>query len=165
VKAFGVAAAKSYTAKAKTVADKRLSHPEAAHVVAYTGSGYREINKGLRAGTTTADQWDHINSLNNALGKLPNHEGTVYRKADLNPETAVLYKKGDVIEEKAFTSSSKNSGTWYGQYRFEIASRTGKDVQKYSLHKSEAEVLFRSGTKFRVVERATNNAIRLEEVV
>jgi ADP-ribosyltransferase exoenzyme len=159
--------AKGYTLRAKQVIARDnlegISHGELAHVVAYTGSAYRETNAALRSGVMSEDRWNHVNALNNAIEKLPTYSGTVYRKADLTSGTAAMYKKGMIVEERGFTSTSKNYGTWSGSYRFTIVSKTGRDVSRISSHSSEAEVLFRSGTRFKVTG-VNGNVIDMEEV-
>lgn len=167
-KMTGSGPAKGYSLHAKEIISKGhapagMSVPDIAHVAAYTGSYYGSTNRALRAGVMDEAIWTHVNSLNAALDKMPNHVGTVYRKADLSAEVASLYRPGMIVEERAFTSSSKNSGEWGGNHRYEISSLTGKDVSRMAIHPSEQEVLFRSGTRFRVISK-TGNVIRMEEV-
>jgi hypothetical protein len=157
--------AKSYTLHAKanlSNAPAGMTAGELAHVSAYTGSAYGPVNKQLRAGVMDERTWDHTNRLNAALDKFPDHVGTVYRKATLH-ENAGLYRPGMIVEERAFTSTSKRSGTWHGATHFEITSRTGKDVSRVSSHKGEAEVLFKSGVRFKVISNH-GGRIKMEEM-
>jgi hypothetical protein len=149
--------------------DGTLTPVEAAHVVAYSGSQYRQTNAALRAGTMTEELFKHVEALDTALGKLPGHDGeTVWRKADLSPMIAEKYKPGHVVTEWGFTSTSKKQGTWSGDYRFTIETKksgsAGKDIVNLSSHgDSEAEVLFKSGTRFLVTKRE-GNKIHMREV-
>jgi hypothetical protein len=135
-------------AKSKMKGD--LSLTDTSAIAAYSGSGYKQINKSLRAGAMHEHEWGYVNNLNSALEKLPKHVGTVFRKADVPADVLALYKPGMIIEERGFTSTSKSSSVWSGSSRYEIVSKTGRDISHLSTHPSENEVLFRSGTRFRV---------------
>lgn len=140
-----------------------LSPAQGAHILAYSGHEYSETNSALRAGVMDEKRWNHVRQLNKALDKLPNHEGVVYRKASLEPEIAAMYKPGMIVEERGFTSTSKVEGTWSGSFKYKITSKTGKDISKMSLHPGENEVLFQSGSRFKVTERV-GNIIHMEQV-
>lgn len=158
--------AKVWTAIAKKkVAQHNLnmSPGECAHIVAYSGHAYRKTNAELRAGVMDESTWKHVNQLNKALDKLPPHVGTVYRKATLKPEAVALYQPGKIVEERGFTSSSKEQGTWSGDVQFVLKSKSGRDISHISRHPGEAEVLFKSGTRFKIVSNS-GNKITMEEV-
>lgn len=143
--------------------EKYIKPEEAVSIVAYTGSHYAKLNDEIRSGTMTVDQYKFMKSLNAGLERLPAHTGTTFRKANLTPEQASVYKKGMIAEERAFMSTSKNQGTWSGSHTFEIHGKNGRDVSKLSQHPSEAEVLFKSGTRF-LVKDVKGSHIVLEEV-
>lgn len=140
-----------------------LNEYEAAFIARYTGNGYKELNAALRKGVLRPQTWEYTRRLNDALDRLEPFNGKVYRKATLNPEQANQYIPGMVIEERGFTSTSKNSSTWSGSYRYIIESKKGRDIQELSHHYSEAEVLFKSGSRFRVIKREGFDIV-LEEV-
>jgi len=155
---IGKDAAKSNAAQAKAMMaqDKsvaKMSPAEASHIVAYSGSTYTSLNRQLREEKVEPKMWGHVNGLNAALEKLPVHEGEVYRKASLKSDVHEQYKVGIVVEERGFTSTSTNKDVWHGNVHFTIKSLTGRRIEKLSKHKSEKEVLFRSGTRFRVTRR------------
>jgi len=104
-----------------------------------------------------------MKSLNAGLEKLPKYTQTTYRRASLTPEQFKAYEVGKVVEERGFTSTSKNQGTWSGDYSYTIHGKNGRDVEKLSSHPSEAEVLFKSGSRF-FVKSVKGNHIELEEV-
>lgn len=140
-----------------------ISAVDAAHVVAYSGAAYKEINQALRAGVMTPEQWSHTKQLNAALDKLPPHEGTTYRKATMPAAEMAKFKPGMVITQDAFTSTSKHKGVWSGATVMTIHGTGGRDIQPLSLHHSEAEVLFKAGTRFQVVS-ISGNQIEMKEV-
>lgn len=143
--------------------DKYMTPEEAVGVIAYTGSHYGAVNDQLRKGQMTVAQYKLQKSINAGLDKMPAYEGTTYRKASLTPEQFALYKPGMVVEERGFTSTSKNKGTWSGSHQYTIHGKSGRDVQPISNHHGEAEVLFKSGTRF-YVESVQGNHITLREL-
>ena len=73
------------------------------------------------------------------------------------------YRPGSAVTEPFFVSSSK---AFSGNVLFVIHSRHGKDVQPYSQHPSEKEVLFTADTRFRVLgveRRGDDTHIEMEE--
>lgn len=132
-----------------------LKASEAAHILAYTGSGYREVNKALRNGVVDQNQYTHVKHLNRALDKLPAYKGEVTRRVPFDTNTMMkidqLYPVGMIREERGFTSTSKDTDKWTGNVVFKIMSKSaGKDISRMSLHSNEQEVLFKSGTYFKV---------------
>jgi hypothetical protein len=142
---------------------------EAALMVAYTGNSYAQLNAQLRAGVMDEKQWIMANGLNGALSKLPDHKGTVYRRTSGPSVNVNLYKEGMIVEERAFTSTStKSSFVDQGAVKYYITSKTGKSIEKISKYgKNESEVLFRSGTRFKiqsVTKGKTSTVVKMEEV-
>ncbi|MGW4241940.1 ADP-ribosyltransferase [Nocardia sp. NPDC004722] len=131
-----------------------LTWAERRELRKYTGAGYYDLNVALRNGYVTPQHQIRIDTINSALAKLPNYEGVVYRGALLDNEVLARYQLGVVVTEKAFTSTSANeSQAFLGNARFNIFSRYGRSVVKYSSSPWEREVLFFSGSKFLVVRR------------
>ncbi|MDO9795313.1 ADP-ribosyltransferase domain-containing protein, partial [Glaesserella parasuis] len=62
------------------------------------------------------------------------------------------YKKGSVITESAFTSSSKKESlTRFGEYVvFEIYGKNGKSITRLSKYPYQYEVLFNENSRFLV---------------
>jgi len=142
---------------------KHLTPEAAMPIIAYSGSHYGVLNDQLRKGQMTMAQYKFAKSLNAGLDRLPAHTGTTFRKANISPEQLALYKPGMVVEERGFTSTSKSQGTWSGSTQYIVHGKTGRDISKISSHKSEQEVLFKSGTRF-LVESVKGNEITLREV-
>jgi len=98
------------------------------------------------------------------LKNIENHIGTVYRWASKNwlPELKIWW----ILSDKWLLSSSKQklvADRFAKDYLFEIKSKTGKDISKYSSMKSEDEVLFLPNSEFKIVDIKWKN-IKLEEI-
>ncbi|MBF6397797.1 hypothetical protein IU438_18565 [Nocardia cyriacigeorgica] len=154
-----------------------LTDDDEIAINSYSGMGFKDLNDVLRNPHVdpTPDQQKRIDALNNALDKLPNHEGPVVRHTNLPPEVLDKYQKDAVITEDAFTSSSRNpkgaNELWpeASNVEMQIISKTGKDVAPYSKSPEEMEVLFKSGTRFNVMDRYVDpvsgrTVIRMAEV-
>lgn len=104
--------------------------------------------------------------INEALDFLPNYEGTVYRglwvtghMGDPVAEIKAEFPEGSVYDSKEFISTSKIQGRFDSRVNFVIASKTGKDIEEFTLGKEEErEVLFKTGTKFKVVRHVIRSS-------
>ncbi|QIS18746.1 ADP-ribosyltransferase [Nocardia terpenica] len=136
----------------------------------YTHSGGRELNAAIRDGRvkdSDALQF-RTDNVNEALSKLPNYEGQVTRRvSDMPPEVLAKYQKGNEITEEAFTSSSQHpESAFAGETEFQIISKTGKDVSQYAGENApESEILFKTGTKFDVVDRFPDPNVPGREII
>lgn len=101
--------------------------------------------------------------INEALDFLPNYKGTVYRglwvtgmMKDPVSEIKAEFSEGYVYESKEFLSTSKIQGRFQSQVHFVIASRTGKDIEEFTLgdKEEEREVLFKTRTRFKVIKHS-----------
>jgi hypothetical protein len=135
----------------------------------YTGSFYEPLNLYNRTlggiefhnpmkitAEKTAFFTAATNTLNNALTKLPKHVGKVTRGTRLYDEALERYikyaKSGEVFEEPFFISTAADEkGAFKRNVKFYINSKTGADISQLGLS-HEYEVLFRTGTRFRVVQ-------------
>jgi len=95
------------------------------------------------------------------LNKLPDYKDkNVYRQISLSGEQIAQYEPGKVITEHAFTSTSKTregAASRMGNTEFVIRSKKGKDVEAFSRHPEEKEVLFTPGTQFKVLDQQVKN--------
>ncbi|WP_069161950.1 ADP-ribosyltransferase [Nocardia altamirensis] len=142
----------------KTRPGATLSQKDLDALADYTGPGYWDLNQALRNGTLDASQEARVRAIEEALSKLPNHNGTVYRGTDLPASVLDDYKPGEMVTEHAFTSTSSSPSTAFpGNTQFTIISKTGKDVSQYSSTEAagivESEVLFPPGVRFQVVSK------------
>lgn len=131
-----------------------MSDAELAVLYAYTTSGtwgYGRINRALRAGRRTEN--DYRDTLNSALSKLPVKTGRMTRGATLPAGKVEEYKRvGNTVTEEAFTSSATGQTRFGGDHFLVVQSRNGRSVKEYSAYRSENEVLFAAGSRFKVLE-------------
>lgn len=167
---------------AKFVHDKSGAPPPGYESVialrAYTDSSYRKMNKALRGDEPMTDDVAYlIAQADKGLEEMPKYQDQVYRGATLPREVVSQYRVGEVIEERAFTSSSIDTDVAFdfarmrpGQVRtrYTIQSKTGVYISRISeFGEDEREVLFRPNTRFRVgrvQDFGDDIQIELEEV-
>ena len=116
----------------------------------------------------------YIKLINSALEKLPRYRDNVWRGVKTDKDFSGKYVKGKKIVWWSYTSTSKEGkavqnflGETGHRLLFQIRSKTGVDITKYSAFKNEAEILFAMGTKFQVknvVEQDKLTIIELEEL-
>ncbi len=154
-----------------------MTDPELASGYAYTTSdrpwGYRLLNEALRdaerpGGPPLPKRYDdYRRTLDDALDRLPDHSARgLKRGTTLTPNEIAGYVPGSVVTEAAFISASVGRG-FGGNVRFTIRSLHGKRIDGLSRYPSEREVLFRAGTRFRVLSSRREGGltkIELEEV-
>ncbi|RJQ70558.1 hypothetical protein D5S17_28940 [Pseudonocardiaceae bacterium YIM PH 21723] len=133
----------------------------------YTDTECVDLNDALRSNDPAkmAEQQPFADNLNSMLDKLPNHEGPVRRGitvegADLR-DVLQRYEPGTTIKEPGFTSTAPGHAGFGGNVEFQIYSRTGKDISEFpSRMMYEEEVLFGSGTNFKVLGRDYDSATK-----
>ena len=149
-----------------------LSSGEQQSLHRYTegeASIYRQLNRELRDGDPSPEMRAQAEALDAVLQKLPKVEGEVYRGEERPLEDLDWYEQniGALDERPAFTSSTQGRAETYpGNARFVIQSKSGRRIAVYSAKPGQQEVLFGTGTKFRItaVERDGDHAtIWLEE--
>ena len=87
-------------------------------------------------------------AVSEALSKLPDRSGPVFRGTTLTPEQIASYTPAAVHPEPGFTSTSSDAkSAFLGNTLFLVISKHGKDVSPYSPY-AESEVLFDKGTEF-----------------
>lgn len=152
---------------------RNLSTAERLAIWVYTtdfSRWYLQINAELWGGTPSTAVSNFARILNNALQKLPQHVGAVYRGYESKRLSAdfAKYPVGAVVEWPGFTSSTTDEDMAYdGNMLFTILSRTGRILGSYSDIPREQEVTFRTGTKFRVLRAeqiGSDVVIEMEEV-
>lgn len=113
-----------------------------------------------------------MDAAQHGLAKMPKYVGEAARGMSLGAvdlkRFLSTYQKGAVVEEAAFVSSSYGQRAAFGGNVFlKIKSKTGVNVENYSRHPGEREVLFMPGTRFRVVDVTTDNGrhiVTVEEI-
>ena len=119
---------------------------------------YSTLNDKLRSGNQAVYAGAILSRtiLNNALDKLPDYDGEVYRGLkfdDLDVLDVFLedYKAGAVVTYSEFISAGARK-PYPGRVQLVIRSRHGKRIADYSGTPGDDEVLFRAGAKFRVLD-------------
>jgi hypothetical protein len=156
-----------------------LTLEEKTIIYEYTNWEYLTVNSSLREskGTNVSKFAQYLDTV---LSKLPNYKNVVHRGTELPESVLNVFKYAFLnnipIIEHGFLSTScsqiiANTG-FYGDYLFEIFSKTGKLIEAiakngtYS-YESEEEVLFRKSTHFKVVDiskKSKNTLIILNEI-
>jgi len=140
-----------------------LSMEERTLIYKYSEDGYESANRSLRK-SSGQTHTEFGKFLETTLKKLPDYKGLVYRSANLNPAEldryVQAYHKNAILVEHSFISTSTSydiANFFGGNCRFEILSKTGKEIAlyaKYGLNsgQNEYEVLFRPNRKFTVLQ-------------
>lgn len=98
----------------------------------------------------TNDTNQRATAISQALSKLPDRTGSVFRGTMLTSEQITSYAPGAVHTEAGFTSTTvDHTSVFPGNALFVVVSKHGKDVSPYSPY-PESEVLFDKGTEFLV---------------
>lgn len=129
-----------------------LTPAEVFALVDYTESGFEKLNKALRSPPVPEKYRLYRDVLNTALTKIKIFSGEVKRGAESLPEKVLAqHKPGKTVTYQAFTSTSKDSG-FSGAVQFVIKSRTGRYIAPLSSSESEEEVLFPTGSRFKILK-------------
>ncbi|UGL62851.1 putative minor head protein [Xanthomonas phage MET13-T1] len=151
-------------AKQRSMGLQELTAEEVAAVKAYTGNTYRVLNNALRAGKYSSDPHlqAYVDAAQHGMSKMPKFQGVSSRGMTFNDSQlkAMLstYRKGVVVEDSAFVSSSYGEqAAFSGNVYMRINGKTGVNVSQYSYYKTEREVLFMPGTRFRVDDVVQQN--------
>ena len=134
---------------------RKLSNPELVATYGYTNTDYIDINQALRGlldkGRKKALS-PQIKTIEDALNKLPKHQGPVNRGTNLSKSAEAEMQTGGDWRSKGFTSTSTGKGS-SGTHRSKIQSLTGRDIAWLSMYDHEKEILFKPNTKFYVVNK------------
>lgn len=136
-----------------------LSVEDWSAIASYTDGTYGTLNESLRQGKMDLKWWAYAKTLDSALRKLPAHNGVTKRGASLPPEELARFEPGKVVEMHEFLSTTKHAEASFGSHKFTIHGQSGRDISKYSQHKSEGEVLFPYGTRFYVESKEQQGGV------
>ncbi len=150
----------------------KFSDDEAGVIKYYTSDDRKigALNKRLREGKATHKDKIITKLLNQALDKMPDYKGAVYRGIEISNVDNFLkiYSKGGKVNFKQFTSTSfKKLQAYGGNVQYVIESRKGKDISSLSYKEKEKEILFRTDTEFLIkgVEKKEGKYyIKLKEI-
>ncbi len=139
-----------------------LSRDEIASMYAYSQTFSGQFNFALRKQVPELiDIYSRgICAVQSGLAKLPDYRDWVYRGD--NPPSAVLstYQVGNIVTMAGFTSTSKGAVRNLfvnAPVHLKLLSKHGKDFSSFSAWKSESEILFGYGAKFKITSRETGN--------
>ena len=139
-----------------------LSIEEEAIIKFYTTNiGYKKLNQALRAQNLNNFQKAVTKYLNEALDKLPRYSSKddewFYRIVNYTDDIRKKYKMGEEIIEKHFFGVHKTLGALEESSLrrnhntvIKVQGKNGRLIEDLSKLKTEQEVLFKSGTKFKV---------------
>lgn len=135
-----------------------------------TDNGYDTMNNAMRGdGPVDPAVQNRIDATNRGLDQLPNHEGTTYRGTNLPDSVVDRINNGGNLSDGAFTSSSLDPDVADGFMHLgkdnptsiTVEGHSGTDVGPFSAAQREAEILFRGGTEFEVLENSVDaNGVR-----
>jgi NAD:arginine ADP-ribosyltransferase len=123
---------------------------------------YERINRELRELNPSPDVQFFAQLLVEAIAKLPQYEGEVYRGMTVPDLDAHIedYEISKVVEWAAFTSSSKMlDKTVGGNVLFIITSQNGRVLGAYADKPSDGEILFRTNSRFEVLAAERLNGL------
>lgn len=139
-----------------------LTEDEAHAIYSYTVRLYY-VNQDLRKDHPSESALVFAKVLDQGLNKLPKYKGVVYRNIWPFAGYKERYKKGALVTEKAFTSTSQAFGDGpmmspKEPIRFIIESLSGRNISAFSAYwKRETEILFKTNTNFFVSDVLTVN--------
>ena len=144
-----------------------LSSQEKQALTDYVSAKSYSLNEKLRFGDSlNEEESSWVKNLDNALDKLPDYRGTVYRS--ISSEYITDKEKfeqdhvsGNVLIYSAYTSTSKQVYDENMDIQFIIKTKHGKDISYWN--SDEQEVLHKRETVFYITKRE-GNIIYMEEV-
>ena len=155
--------------------NKKFRPAEAYIIREYTGSEYLGLNKYLRGKRDPRDEkYENFTTVAaRGLDKIPKHKGIVFRGSRLLAEDFKVYsdalkkKSGSVVEKGFLSTTTDINRKFDGNTFYQITSKRGRSVKLLSEFSTEEEVLFKAGSKFRVIRAVENTygyEIELEEI-
>lgn len=124
----------------------------------YTTNAHLDLNKALRGEIPMTDEYRAFEELlNSGMDKLPKYNGDkVFRGVKGNEAIlAKTWKEGDNVSFNDFKSTSTKASVaneFAGDVVYEISNPKGRNICGVSCLPGESEVLFKSGSNFKVKE-------------
>ena len=131
----------------------------------YTGPQYEILKHALKSGNPDELRKYQflIDAINTGLSKINPYEGMT--RTGVNENDRDDYQLGKVFTHKSFLSSTLGAAYHNRPYQLMIKSKTGAYIAPISSAPMEEEVLFKSGTAFRVLGFENGgHVINVEEV-
>jgi hypothetical protein len=135
-----------------------LTRLEGLALFNYGTEAYKSINPALWSATPSPHALAYRDFMNQALDKLPPFAGTVKRGVRLTTKDLDGMTVGKEIVFRAFTSctADMNLDEFESDDRLIIHSRNGRDISQLTSHPNEREVLFKAGSRYKVLRRTEN---------
>ena len=133
-----------------------LSEAEVSAIKDYSGSFFTVINPALWSGKPLEPKLKaYKETMNEGMDRIPPDQSkTLRRFATLPPSVLEEHQVGSIVAYDAYTSTSKREDwVWGGNHQFLIHGHSGKLISEISHFPGEAEVLFKAGTRFKVLAR------------
>lgn len=136
----------------------KLTDSEHGAIKRYISADSYLVNEKLRQGIALeAYEQEYVQSLDNALERMPVYQGVVSRSLDFFEEEDLkafisAHEAGKVVRQSAYTSAT--IGKRYNpssRVEMAILSKNGRDLREYN--PEEQEVLFQRNTRFQVLDR------------
>jgi NAD:arginine ADP-ribosyltransferase len=149
----------------------RLTDLERLAIWIYTtpGNWHQIVNEALWSGKVSDEVRVFAAVLDQALLKLPRVSGSVYRGTLISQRTEVFlrnYKVGAIVTWPGFTSTTRSRRNAYvGNVLFRIESINGRSLQGYGAEESDEEVLFATGTRYKVIDVVADEAVLAVDLV
>lgn len=150
----------------KTIGIQTLNSTDKAALNQYKSFESYLLNEALRVGyELSEEQKAFMRNLDNALEKLPSFEGVTYRSLDsyrIRDLDAFWekYQEGNVVSEKAYTSTSAEIYDDTFDIQMIIVGKSGRDLRGYT--ELENEILYPRDVEF-IVSKVEGDTIWLEE--
>ncbi|MBN9386718.1 MAG: hypothetical protein J0I20_01595 [Chloroflexi bacterium] len=148
---------------------KSLTPHEMTTLVGYTSNLYGSFSNPLRQNAgRRAFKKENLaltETAVSAMNKFKNYVGTVYRHDSIYPGFRELNRPGGVTTDLGFMSTAKeqqaasNGGTHH-EVLIILSSKTGKEIGVASIFGGEGEVLFKPGTRFKVIKTASKDKVQ-----
>ncbi|RZA01865.1 MAG: hypothetical protein EOP11_17150, partial [Proteobacteria bacterium] len=140
-----------------------VSEGELTAMRLYTANEYGAVNDALRAnaesGRPLSEKYRVFREVLNAgMDRMPAYTKRPARRFTYLPAKALAeHQVGAIVTYAAFTSASKmEDWRWKGKDRHAFTlynGGSGKDIDAISSNPGEGEILFKAGTRFKVISR------------
>lgn len=129
---------------------------------------HRVVNDALWSKRVSGEVRVFASVLDQALQKLPRVSATVYRGTFIRQRLEFLrkYEIGTIVTWPGFTSTTRiRRGAYMGNALFRIESITGRSLQGYGAEEADDEVLFATGTRYKVIDMVADERVLLVDLV
>jgi len=142
----------------ETSKNLKLGKLEALSIYSYSTDDYKTINPELRKVQPSGEALAYSAMVNASLDKLPPFVGLAKRGANLPDSELDKMVVGNIVEFAAFTSATADLSlkNFEKRHRMMIRSKKGRDISNLSANPQEREVLFKAGSKFKVISVKQN---------